>query len=303
MSAVNAPIVVGIDGSAGADAALAWAAEEAMRRKAPLRLVHAMDASRYAARWQDLPPIQEHRDMSWSVLTSAIVDLEDVDIQVEPVLEVGRPARVLLDNARQAQLVVVGSRGRSEFVELLLGSTSLQVAMHSSCPVVVIGKPLPATTPGPSAGRVVVGVDGSEFSEAAVRFAFEEADRRGVGLTAVQAWLPPSYVIDATPPHEWDVAEAEERAILAECTAGWTAKYPDVDVVRRTVRGDPATVLVAHSVGAELTVVGTHCDRGLRGLLGSVSHAVLHHAGSPVVVVRPEWPARSSTFEHTGGTA
>jgi nucleotide-binding universal stress UspA family protein len=288
VSAVNAPIVVGVDGSAGAESALAWAADEALRRKAPLRLVHAMDVRRYAARWQDLPPVQDHRDMSWSVLTSAIVDVEDVDIQVEPVLEVGRPVDVLLEHARQAQLLVVGSRGRSELVELLLGSISLHLAMRSPCPVVVI-RPVQPRTPGPSAGRVVVGVDGSESSDSAVRFAFDEADQRGVGLTAVHAWLAPSYANGATPPRAWEVAGAEERAILAERVAGWAAKYPDLDVVCRTVHGDPASVLVAHSIGAALTVVGSHCVGGLSGLLlGSVSHAVLHHAGSPVVVVRPE---------------
>ena len=192
-----------------------------MRRNAPLRLVYAMDMSKYTARRQDLPPVQDHRDMSWSVLTSAIVvDVEDVDIEVEPVLEVGRPVDVLLEHARQAQLVVVGSRGRSELVELLLGSTSLQLAMHSPCPVVVIRPAQPGTAPSPSAGRVVVGVDGSELSDAAVRFAFEEADRRSVGLTAVHVWLAPSYAIDATPPRAWDVAAAEERAILAERVAG-----------------------------------------------------------------------------------
>ncbi len=290
MSDHTARVVVGIDGSAASDAALAWAADEAMRRKASLRVVHAIDLSRYSGRWQDLPPDQGHRDMSWSVLTSAIVDLEDLDLTVEPVLDSGRPASVLLNHARQAQLVVVGSRGRGEFADLLLGSTSLQLAMHTPCPLVVVREPQPDVESGPSAGRVVVGVDGSEFSAASVRFAFEEADRRTVGLTAVHAWLAPSYAVDGMPPQEREAAEEAERALLAELTAGWGEKFPDLDVRHRTARGDPVAVLVAESMGADLTVVGSRGIDGFRGLLlGSVCHAVLHHAGSPVAVVRSEF--------------
>lgn len=290
MSTTGDPIVVGIDGSAGADAAIAWAADAAQRRLAPLRLVHAMiEITRETGRWRDLkPPIEVQRDQSWSLLTSAIVDLEDFDVQVEPVLAVGSPAGVLLDQARDAQLVVVGSRGLGDFAALLLGSTSLQVAMHAPCPVVVVRHRPTDTEVGPSAGRVVVGVDGSEVSEAAVAFAFEEADRRRIGLTAVHAWTSPLQGTFPSRPwtETWE-EEDDERALLSERLAGWCEKFPDVDVVKRVDRGNAVFRLVAESNGAELTVVGSHGAGGFRGLiLGSVSHGVLHHAGSPVAVVR-----------------
>jgi nucleotide-binding universal stress UspA family protein len=232
-----------------------------------------------------MPPVEIESDRGWSLLTSAVAGLEHLDLQVEPILDVGRPARILLEHARHAQLVVVGSRGHGDFSALLLGSTSLQVAMHAPCPVIVVRWPRPGAVSGPSVGRIVVGIDGSELSESAVAFAFDEADRRDVGLTALHAWESP--LPEALPTHEWQAVEDEERALLAERLAGWGEKYPDVDVDHRVVRGDAIANLVAESVGAELTVVGSRGAGGFRGLvLGSVSHGLLHHAGSPVAVVR-----------------
>ena len=286
--ATRASIVVGLDGSAGAHPALVWAVDAARRRHVRLRLVHAMDLTKNTSRWQDsMPPVEVQRDMAWSVLTTAVVDLEDIDMTVELHLDLGRPASVILEQARDAQMVVVGSRGLGDLAGLLLGSTSLQVAMHASCPVVVVRAGAHQLDEGRSAGRIVVGVDGSEVSEAAIGFALEEADIRGVGLTALHAWQWPVQPINATPAHEWAAAQEEEQALLAEWLAGWTEKYPDVEVIKRTRRADPASALVAESVGAALTVIGTRGAGGFKGLLlGSVSHAVLHHAESPVAVVR-----------------
>lgn len=287
------PIVVGVDGSASANAALDWALEAARRRHARLRLVHAIDMTRSASSsLAFFPPVDVQRDMAWSVLTTALVDLEDVDVAVETSLGMGRPAPVLLDEADRARMVVLGSRGRSDLVGLLTGSTSLQVAMHATCPVVVVRAGVPARSAGRSAGLVVVGVDGSEVSEAALAFAFEEADAMRVGLTALHAWEWPDQHVDA---HDglWAAAQEAEEAVLAERLAGWTEKYPDVEVTRVTRRADPAWALVEESAGAALTVVGSRGSGGFKGLLlGSVSHAVLQSADSPVAVVRTRGDSR-----------
>lgn len=288
-STTRAPIIVGLDGSAGADAALTWAAEAAHRRGVRLRLVHATELTASAGRTADRAlPVETVGDMSWSVLTMALVDLEDADLAVETHLGSGYPTTVLLQQAQGAQMVVLGSRGHGAFVSLLLGSTSLQVAMHAPCPVVVV-RPgaAPDASEARSVGQIVVGVDGSELSDAAVRFAFEEADSRGVGLTGVHAWLTPPVDLDATGAEPWQAAEQEERALLSARLARWSDKYPDVAVRQHVVRADPVSALVAESAGALLTVVGSRGAGGFTGLLlGSVSHAVLHHAGSPVAVVR-----------------
>ena len=281
------PIVVGIDGSASSDAALRWAVVAARRRHTRLRLVHAIDWTRSVGALEFMPSIDVRRDMAWSVLTTALVDLEDLDVPVETTLGQGRPAPVLLDEGRRAQMVVLGSRGRSDLVGLMTGSTSLQVAMHASCPVVVVRAGVPEQSDGRSAGRVVVGVDGSEISEAAIAFAFDEAAAMGVGLTALHAWEWPDKPADAAHAGLWSAAQEAEEAVLAERLAGWSEKYPDVDVTRVTRRADPAWALVHESAGAALTVVGSRGSGGFRGLLlGSVSHAALQYADSPVAVVR-----------------
>jgi len=284
----RSPIVVGLDGSPSSDAALAWAVDAARRLRAPMRLIHAIDLTRYAGRWQDLTPaLDTQRDRARSVLAPALAGLKYGELAIESYVELGRPAAILIEQSANAQLVVIGSRGHGDLVGLLLGSTSLQVAMHADCPVIVVREPLPGQEPGRSAGRVLVGVDGTEVSEAAIRFAFEEADTRRLGLTALHAWQLPDAEFEVALPAEWAAAQERERAVLAERLAGWGEKYPDVDVIHKTRRADPASALVTEAAGAALTVVGSRGAGGFRGLLlGSVSHAVLHHAGSPVAIVR-----------------
>ncbi|WP_043323289.1 universal stress protein, partial [Micromonospora sp. M42] len=139
-------------------------------------------------------------------------------------------------------------------------------------------------------GPVVVGVDGSELSTAAVGFAYEEAARRGASLIVVHAWLYPTPMGpgDILPlVYDPEALAEESRRVVAESVAGWSQRYPDVPVRQRSIRGAPARVLVEESKDAQLVVVGAHGRGALGGLLlGSVSHAVLHHAHSPLVIVR-----------------
>jgi nucleotide-binding universal stress UspA family protein len=192
---------------------------------------------------------------------------------------------------------VLGRRGLGRFAELVVGSTSLHVATHGGCPVVVVPLPRRPETPvtGPEGGRVVVGVDGSPASVEAIGFAFDWASMHGVGLTAVHAWYSDYYDQvggkgGAIPLSvEVELFQGDELRLLSEALAGWREKYPEVDVRQLVVHGHPAEALMDASVGARLVVVGSRGRGGFRSLLlGSVSHAVLHHATSPVAVVRPQ---------------
>ena len=150
------------------------------------------------------------------------------------------------------------------------------------------------SVPAPPEGPVVVGVDGSPTSEAAVGFAYEAAATRGVPLVAVHTWW--DLMVDPTfaPLLDWDALEADEREVLAERLAGWGEKYPDVHVQRLVMHDRPARALLAQAAGAQLVVVGTRGRGGVAGLLlGSVSHALLHHAPCPVAVVRPDATPRT----------
>jgi nucleotide-binding universal stress UspA family protein len=158
--------------------------------------------------------------------------------------------------------------------------------MHAHCTVEVV-RAAADDTPGPSAGRIVVGTDGSPQSERAVGFAFERAQEHGFGITAVRAWLSPTMYISTFPVEDWRQLKARERAALTDSLAQWRKRYPGVDVVQKSINGEPAKVLVDESAGAELLVVGSHGRGGFGGLLlGSVSHAALHHAHCPVAVLR-----------------
>lgn len=296
------PVVVGYDGSPSSRRALDWALEEARLHDLPLEVVHAyevpvtpipLDAD-YA-----VPNAEAVRAVGEQVLAegATYARARRPEARVSSRL-VAAPASVsLIDAGEEAALLVVGTRGVGGFAELLLGSTAIQVAMHAACPTVVVGEPPAAGRPvGPDVGRVVVGIDGSATSSAAVELAFEEAALRGVGLTVVHAWEAPFFDRTAGkgPALPADVVEAdlapevgEERAVLDEALTGWVDKYPEVDVRPVLVHEKPAAALVARSVGAELLVVGSRGRGGFANLLlGSVSHPVLHHAGCPVAVVR-----------------
>jgi nucleotide-binding universal stress UspA family protein len=285
--AVPGPVVVGVDESDAGDAALRWAVDEARHRRAPLCVVHAMDQRHSEAFVRANPVyIAEERRAAEHVLATAVEHARACapDLAIRPVLDDAAPAVALLERVAGAAVVVVGCRGRGGFAGLLLGSTSLHVAMHASVPVVVLRVGNSAGDPGPSAGRVVVGTDGSPQSACAVRFAFERARERGLGLTAVRVENP--RAVDMPRSGRSEHAQDQERALPAGCV-DLSRGHPEVDLVEKTLRGNAGAVLVEESAGAEMLVVGSRGRGGFSGLLlGSVSHACLHHAHCPVAVVR-----------------
>lgn len=186
----------------------------------------------------------------------------------------GAPVRVLsgrdpeLPADLDASMIVVGSASFLEMSDLADGSTAMAMAVHARVPVVIVRPGPSGAGSGPSSGRVVVGVDGTELSEAAIDFAFAEARDRGCGITLVHAV-------------EDDDRRAAAEAMLTSLGAG----YPDVRVV--VPAGLASHALIEESAGARLVVVGSRGHGGLGGmLLGSVSQAVVHRAHCPVAVVR-----------------
>lgn len=269
------PVVVGIDGSDLSTVALAWGVDEARRNSCPLRLVHAAGP--------------RERMSGDTLLETAATRARTAapELDVSSVLETGHTAEALLKHASDANLVVLGSRGRGGFSGLLVGSTSLQVAMHAPCPVVVIRLAGEDAPPGPSASRVVVGIDNSPASQRAIDFAFEQAHSRGIGLTAVLTYAGPDFDTTVSPTHEWEQAAEREKAVLAESLGNRSDQFPGINIVQKAEWGNPIAILMDESAGAELLVVGSHGRGGFGGMvLGSVSHALLHHAHCPVAVVR-----------------
>jgi nucleotide-binding universal stress UspA family protein len=280
-------VVVGIDGSESALRAVRWAAAEAARCGARLRVVTAFDWTQnhvvgeiqLGASYRDIMLKQARHN-----LADAATLAEGTGIEVEQQLVVGFPIAVLTAESERAQLVVIGDRGLGGVTGLLLGSVAAGLGAHATSPVVVVRGD--GEEPDPAA-PIVVGVDGSPLSEAALAYAYEAAAARGVHLVAVHTWRPIAGDLDVAPLLDWDAIETEEREVLAERLAGWSEKYPGVPVRRVVAKDRPAHALVEESRHAQLVVVGSRGRGSVAGLLlGSVSHAVLHRSHCPVAVVR-----------------
>lgn len=293
MSIARPVILVGVDGSAADDIAIDWAAQEAAMRALPLRIVHVVNPPA-------LPQMISDDIAELAVARSGAMGSELVEratgkaraaapgIEVHHEVRPGQVVEELVKVAMYARILVLGSGQRFDPSRIGLGSVATHVTTHAPCPVIVARTPAEGEpTTGPSAGRVVVGVDGSAATTSAVAFAFDEASWRRCGLTAVHAYsqLPDAWMIDAPDGVEYERAAAR---ILAESLAGWTQRYPDVDVVSRLVARHPVSALVEECAGAALLVVGSHGHGWFAGmLLGSVSQAVLRHASVSVAVARP----------------
>ncbi|MBG0817973.1 universal stress protein [Planomonospora sp. ID82291] len=280
-------ILVGVDGSKAGLDAVGWAVREAGLRGTGLRVVHVMPEWAFGMP-EDVPHADVGRwmrDGAAETLTQAVerARQEGRPVEVESRLLPGDPRLGLIEAAREAELLVVGSHGLGGFRGMLLGSVALGVAGHTPCPVAVV-RALPAA-PG---GRVLVGVDGSPGGGDALDLAFAEASLRGAELHAVHAWSGP--VIEGSPRllASAEEAEGDERRVLAEALAGRRERHPEVEVVAQAVHGHPVEVLKEASADADLLVVGSRGRGDLSGLLlGSVSHSLLHHAACPLVIVPP----------------
>lgn len=307
---VSGLVVVGVDGSASGLGAVEVAAREARLRGAGLRVVHAFS---WPAMHVPLgpsplgPPEGGIRNTVERLVGEAVQRAREVepDIDVSHVVMTGEPLTVLEAQSRDAELVVVGSRGMGGFVGLLVGSTAVYLAAHGRCPVLVSRERTQREPDEQAAGQsdgqadvqadgpIVLGVDGSAAAERAVDFAFAEAAFRGAGLVALHAWTTWNAPLPAPPdPSEpysnppGALAEEEQR-LLCEALAGHQERYPGVKVEHRVVRGRTRETLIEASRSAQLVVVGARGRGGFAGLLlGSVSQALLHHAYCPVVVVR-----------------
>ncbi|GLW99106.1 universal stress protein [Microtetraspora sp. NBRC 16547] len=288
------PIVVGADGSPAASAAVAWAADDAAKKGAPLRVVHAVYRLPYASPPYPIPGLDD-------ALTRAggqfLLEAERLALGRHPDLDVstrlfeGGPARVLIREAASASELVVGSRGRGGFTGMLLGSVSTQLAGHAAVPVVVV-RPGHTEAARP---EVVVGVDESQECEPALAYAFEQARLRGCLLRAVHGWrLPPEIY---TGWFVYDLPEMQQlrESLTAGRLAAWRARYTDVSAEVEVICDHPVAALVEAAKNAAVLVVGSHGRGGVGAMvLGSVSRGVLHHARCPVAVVRSRPADRTS---------
>jgi nucleotide-binding universal stress UspA family protein len=289
-------ILVGVDGSPAALAAVRWAAHDATLRNVPLTLVHVVNAP--VPGWSHVPAPAGFRQWqekrAREIIKSAIKVAEESTgergpLQIDSKVSYSATIPTLVGLSKQVEMVVVGYRGHGGvLVRNFLGSVSSGLVYHAHCPVAVIHdeEPLVADV---ARAPVLVGIDGSPASEAATGIAFDEASRRGVGLIALHAWtdLRVSDFKELFPNVNWDAQLSHQEETLAERLAGWQERHPDVGIRRKIEIGEPARSLIEASERAQLIVVGSHGRGGFAGmLLGSVGAAVVNRARIPVIVAR-----------------
>ena len=285
-------IVIAVDGSSHADEAVAWAAAEARLTRRPLTIVHVEKMLGSQERgWLALADVpltqvtQEIRADSEELLHRARTEatMAAPGVEIDAVLRVGDPREILLQLAERATMIVLGSRGRGPVSSLLLGSVSVAVSRHATCPVLVV-------RPRHDMARlrgVLVGTDGTSRSAATLEAAFREASYRALPLTVVHChWEALSA------PGGWRAANPSDpffdsaRIRVAEVLAGLREKFPDVAVTRGIFAGHVDQCVADLSREYDLTVIGRHA-KTLMERVGSLSltTAIVEHACGPVLVV------------------
>lgn len=288
-------VIVGLDGSEPSLAALRWAAQEAAFLDKPLHLMAVQEqvpgflAAEGQLAWSQYEELQ-HRECADLVHRAR---QEITRIAPETALTVscpwGRPSQHLIEASQRATAIVVGNRGLGRLAATMLGTVSLQVAAHANGPVVVVRAGTDAAAAAAQPRRAVVGVDGSEDSRAAIRFALEHVGPQGRVELLIAWWLEvvDGMVVTTPGSPQWDEVTGKHEAILRGALRAAIGADEDPRVQLRVERGHPAEALLGAVGEGDLAVVGTRGRGGFRGLvLGSVSQHVLTAATGPVAVVQ-----------------
>lgn len=280
-------IVVGLDDRSPWQDAVDWAVDQAVRENRALTLVHVTDTAEEL--WHDtggrdrrigVVPAPRVGELLLDQARSRAVERAP-DLLVHAVLRGGTVRDELLAMAREARMLVVGSRRHRTVWSRLVGTTGSAVASRPPCPVVVVH----AFHPGDVRRGVLVGIDDTEHARTALRFAFEHASTTARPLTVVHVGLRLTYGVPSDEP--------EQRLAMAEAIAGLREEYPDVPVRTTVERGDPANVLLRLGRHMHLIVLGTSHLRPIAELLlGSVVVPVVDRATCPVAVVPDDGPGR-----------
>ena len=287
-------ILLATDGSRDAAAATAFLRELPLPAFSKILIVTAVSFPTFAF---EPPPVREFKgsvlEDARRVVDEARATLAPRGFDIETDVVIGKPQHEISRIAGEwnADLVVLGARGLGRIRLFLLGSVSLAVARHVSCPVLVV-KGLPRKL-----GSILVGMDGSEDSFQALRFLLSLPLARQTKLRLLSVVEPIRYPTSAPGAVRAHLArmlkeiENERRGELEKVLEKATAELEGslTRVTRSTPTGNPADVIVAAATAhdADLVVVGA---RGLGGmtrlLLGSVSEKVLGYARCPVLIVK-----------------
>lgn len=276
-------IVVGVNGGSATGRAADWAVARAAATGQPVQLLGVVGGAVGAV--GEGPVVESAMATTQEMLDAEAARFAGTGVAVTTRVAVGDPAAALIAASKDAALLVLGSDYRGAGSGPARGTHGIRIVAGSSCPVAVV----PDVDLGDRRG-VVVGVDGSSVSDAAIAFAAAEAQRLGEPLIAVSVWTPV-----ASPRHSPMVFPEQYRSGMNELTRETLAaalesvrtEHPDLEIEEHVAEGYPSTIINHLAADARLAVVGSR-GRGAvrRFLLGSISHEVLQRLATVTAVVR-----------------
>lgn len=282
-------VVVGIDWSDQAFAAVTQTFQ--LYHPTDVMLVHGVDLGilehPFVAQAGNVQGYDEFRnamvDAGRQLLERAAAMVPAEIPSIRSVNEIGGPAQLILDSAKtlSADLVVVGVRGRSRLSEIVLGSVSNRVLLHGSCPTLIV------RGDARKIRRVLVAIEDRDDADRIAKWLMEHPFTDPIELCVLHALAPIgiSDPYDAMGIEPWWEGAKQYADELVKTTAG--KLNPPYTVSTKVMTGNPAAVIERESKGRDLVVVSSHGRQGLsRFLLGSVSHAVVHHVTCSVLVLR-----------------
>lgn len=282
-------IVIGVDWSDESFAAVQQAL--LLYRPTEVTVVHGIEMGMFEyPAVAHLAGLQGHEEFRRAVTAAGeqLLDrtadtLTGTSASVKRINAIGNPARLILDAAQSsnADLVVVGARGRSRLGEVVLGSVSHRVLMHSPCTTLVVrGGARPIQ-------RVLVAVEGKEDADRIVQWLQQHPFMNPVELCVLSVVVP-LKVAEPYMMAGWESWSAVARNYAEDLVKSVAASLlSPVNKVRTCVAtGEAPGTIAANAEGMDLIVVSTSGRRGLdRLLLGSVSHSIVHRASEPVLVI------------------
>ena len=285
-------VIVGVDGSEGSIEALRWAAQAAARRTWPLHVMTCaqlpisieagmVGAGAFAGSSMDVI-VHDQEEVNQRAVDLARTFGLGLTVSGETVL--GAPGYALVSVSHPDDLLVVGATSHQGHLTDMLGSVPTVVAHRAKCPVVVVHG---GERRGPDLSRIVVGIDGSAGSEAALEWAIEETLRSDAELVLVHGWMYPYTGARTGISEPRDEMRLDAMRTLESAALKVNELAPAVRHHSIITEESPAKAIIDAAVDADLVVVGSRGHGGFVALLlGSVSRTVLQHSSRPVAVVR-----------------
>ena len=291
---IASKIIVGVDGSDASIEALRWAAYEACRRGISVLIVSCYSVPIYGIQEagahqtrEDLAMFEKGAVVIVRQATELVAEI-DPHVVVDVMTTLSAAAVAISEAAHAGDEIVVGATGHSGFMDGLLGSVTTGVVHRSHVPVIVVPAK-PAAAAGATMRKIVIGLDGSPASIAALDWAYEQALLTGAELTAVHGWIYPypgqrTVVRSARAQMQLDAMEQLKTALES---LGVLLSSGPIHVHPRLVEKSAVGALLDEAKDADLVVIGSRGRGALRStLVGSVSHSVAQHANCPVVIIR-----------------